>query len=492
MSGRSETWLLLRERFRSWTGNLLSVTRSTAAMESLRELAHRKRMSPERFLDVADHSPLERQQLIERLTIRTTWFMREPDAILALANAFKKRAALTGATRVGIWSVACATGEEPYTLAMAVADAGLEPIILATDISNEARAFAELGQYPRSRVDDLPLRWRQRFFAPTGSDRMQVSASIRNAVSFMEHNLAASQRPPAGWAMFDAVVCRNVLLYFDRDEAVRLLRELALTCREEGYLLLSAAEHPLAWSISTLGFDATNDTPLLRRRRRGESGPLPATTRPDLGVLYPADSGTPRRDISALIAINSMNFPASATRAPTGTYALPGAAPAAAPAPAPVAPAPTPPPPAAPPAPGAVAYHKDLHAANVIARGGDVDTALAILKRIVDRDAMAAPAYLAMGLLWKKQGRLTEATSALRRARFLFGDDSWLAPYTLAVCLEARGDWREALEGYRHAAAVLEWGGPSGLVDPESNEQDFSSTVLESCLRRMGTLQSRT
>ena len=143
-----------------------------------------------------------------------------------------------------------------------------------------------------------------------------------------------------------------------------------------------------------------------------------------------------------------------------------------------------------PPTPSA--YSKELQAASNTARQGDVATAITILNQIVERDALAAPAYLAMGLLWKKQGRLAEATSALQRARFLFGDDSWLAPYTLAVCLEARGDWREALEGYRHAAAVLEWGGPSGLVDPESNEQDFSSTVLESCLQRMGTLQNRT
>ena len=56
------------------------------------------------------------------------------------------------------------------------------------------------------------------------------------------------------------MVCRNVLLYFDRDEAVRLLRELAFNCREEGYLLLSAAEYPLAWSLSALGFAASDNS----------------------------------------------------------------------------------------------------------------------------------------------------------------------------------------------------------------------------------------
>jgi chemotaxis methyl-accepting protein methylase len=477
---RGETWLLLRERFRQWTGNLLSVTRSTAAMEALRDLAARRRIPPDRFLDLADHNAKERQELIERLTIRTTWFMREPDAILALAAAFKKRAGITGSPRVTLWSVACATGEEPYTLAMALMDVGLEPTILATDISAEARAVAELGHYPRPRIDDLPLRWRQRYFLSAGADRVQVAPALRDAVSFMEQNLALSQRPPAGWAMFDAVVCRNVLLYFDRDEAVRLLRELSASCREDGYLLLSAAEHPLAWSISGLGFEPRSETPLLRRRRRSETASLALLERPSEGVLVPSDSSGVRQDISGLISL----APPFRSGTPVATAAVPSLPPPA--SPPSVAPAPT------PAGPTTGAYDKELHAANAVARQGDVDGALVMLKRIVERDALAAPAYLAMGLLLKKQGRLAEATSSLRRARFLFGDDSWLAPYTLAVCLEARGDWREALEGYRQAAAVLEWGGPSGLVDAEANEQDFASTVLESCLRRMGTLQSRT
>jgi chemotaxis methyl-accepting protein methylase len=471
MNRSNESWLLLRERFRTWTGNLLSVTRSTASMEALRDLAARKRTSPERFLDLADRNAKDRQELIERLTIRTTWFMREPDAILALAAAFKKRAAATGAHRVALWSVACATGEEPYTLAMALVDAGLEPIVLATDISADARAVAELGQYPRSRIDELPLRWRQRFFLSAGADRVQVAPGIRDAVTFCEHNLAQSQRPPAGWAMFDAVVCRNVLLYFDRDEAVRLLRELTLACREEGYVLLSAAEHPLAWSISNLGFENKSDTPLLRRRRRSDSAnSMPAVGEPS--------RGGDRREVSGLISL--------APPGPVNGFRSPPPAPAGPPAlPAPATPAAS-----AAPAASPVSYNRELQLANATARQGDVEGALAMLKRIVERDALAAPVYLQLGLLLKKQGRLPEATSALRRARFLFGDDSWLAPYTLAVCLEARGDWREALEGYRHAAAVLEFGGPSGLADGESNEQDFASTVLESCLRRMGTLQS--
>src|SRR3712207_9171182 len=74
----------------------------------------------------------------------TTLFRsREPGAIQGLAGVFKRRARTGGGQRVTLWSVACATGEEPYSLAMALLDAGLEPTILATDISDEARRSEE-------------------------------------------------------------------------------------------------------------------------------------------------------------------------------------------------------------------------------------------------------------------------------------------------------------------------------------------------------------
>ena len=73
----------------------------------------------------------------------------------------------------------------------------------------------------------------------------------------------------------------------------------------------------------------------------------------------------------------------------------------------------------------------------------------------------------------------------MRRARFLFGDESWLAAYSLAVCLDTTGETREALEAYRHACAVLELGGPSGQPNPEDNEPMLAATVLESCRQRI-------
>jgi chemotaxis methyl-accepting protein methylase len=438
---------ILRERFRAWTGNLLSITSSGAAIEALTELAARKRLPPQHYIDRLENRPDERAELIERLVVRTTWFLREPDAIQALTSAFRRRANASGRNRFTVWSVACSTGEEPYTLAMSLIDAGLEPTILATDISEQAREVAEMGEYHEGKIADVPVRWQKRYFTRDGSGKVKVTPHIRSAVSFLEHNLASSARPPGGWAAFDAVVCRNVLLYFERPEATRILRELADSCREDGYVLLSAAEHPIAWSIESLIWDKSDDVPILRRRGLAD-GPPPSERTP-----------TP------VVGVPILNKARPAAPAPTGRA------------------------PAAPRPPLSPEITAELTEANVASRRGEGEKALAILNRLIVRDPLLAPAHLALGLVCKSLGRVADATAALRRSRFLFGDDSWLAPYTLAVCLEMRCDWREALEAYRHAAAILQWGGPSGLAISEGNEDMLASTVLESCRQRIESLR---
>jgi chemotaxis methyl-accepting protein methylase len=453
---------VLRERFRSWTGNLLSITSSGAAIEAVTELAARRRMQPQAYIDRIDGRPEERAELIERLLVRTTWFMREPDAILGLTGAFRRRAAASGRNRFTLWSVACSTGEEPYTLAMSMLDAGLEPTILATDLSEEARETAALGEYHEGKIADLPLRWQKRYFTREQTTKVKVAPHLRSAVSFVEHNLSNATRPPQGWANFDAIICRNVLLYFERPEATRILRELADNCREDGYMLLSAAEHPIAWSIDSLVWDRTDDVPILRRRGAGDG---PAPTAPGERLLTP---------IAAMPAITGNP---SARPTPPEVTVPPAPGPSSG---APLRPARS---------PLSVDTTAELTEANAAARRGDPDRALAILNRLITRDPLLAPAHLALGLVQKTLGKVADATAALRRARFLFGDDSWLAPYTLAVCLEMRCDWREALEAYRHAAAVLQWGGPSGLAISEGNEDMLASTVLESCRQRIESLR---
>jgi chemotaxis protein methyltransferase CheR len=428
-----ELWHLLRERFRGWTGNLLSLGAREAALEGLMDLAHRRGLTPGQLLAASDGDPAVRQALIERLVIRTTWFMREPDAIQGLARVFARRARTGGGTRVSVWSVACATGEEPYSLGMALLDAGLEPTILATDVSDEAREQGAAGVYPAEKVADLPVRWRQRFLYDPGHGRVEISRELRAAVTFLPCNLALTARPPAGWASFDVVVCRNVLLYFERRQASRILRELAETVRNDGYLLLSAAEHPLAWSVRSLGWERSDDAPWLRRQR-------------DSSVLH--------RLMPPVAAFNDDKTPLP-TRSATAEL------------------------------------QARVTEAQAAGRGGNVDLGLALARQATTEFPLEPATHLCLGLLLKGAGRLYEAIAPLRRARFLFGDDSWLAPYSLAVCLEHNGEDREALEAYRQACAILQAGGKSGQLTAEDNEPMLAATALESSKKRIEDLRRR-
>src|SRR5687768_10057628 len=94
-----DLWATLRDRLREWTGNLLSVASRESSLEILAELARQRRTSTGRLLTRADHDAEFRQALVERLVIRTTWFMREPDAILGLASQFRQRAQSSRAGR---------------------------------------------------------------------------------------------------------------------------------------------------------------------------------------------------------------------------------------------------------------------------------------------------------------------------------------------------------------------------------------------------------
>jgi chemotaxis methyl-accepting protein methylase len=460
---KGELWLLLRERFKGWSGNVLSLTAAETALETLGQLAAKRNLAPARYLDWLDQRPAEQQAFIERLVIRTTWFMREPDAIMALASAFRRRTQPRpdgrggGGQRVTIWSVACASGEEPYSLAMAFLEAGLEPIVLATDISADARAVGEEGEYPGERVDDLPSRLRQRFFQQVGPNRYKVTPALRSAVTFAECNLARSTRPPGGWASFDVIVCRNVLLYFERSEAQRILSELAGYCRGDGYVLLSAAEHPLAWSVPELVWHRSHDIPLLRRRRGGSDDltPMPERTPTPLPVTVPS------LPASLPVPLPASLIPANGSRLTRESGATPA----------------------------------DLRgwvaAAQAATRLGHYETALNLARALVNEHPLYAAAHLSLGLMHKSAGRMNEAAAALRKARFLYGDDSWLAPYSLAVCLESTGERAEALEAYRHARVILENGGPSGWPDPDDNQAHLASTALESCRKRIVSLASQ-
>lgn len=191
---------------------------------------------------VGDASGAEMQCLIDAVSTNVTSFFRETEHFEILANHLSSLVA-AGQPRIHMWSAACSTGEEPYSMAMVasqVVGATAKVRILATDISAGALATAQAGRYPAERVSRIPSQYAagQLRVGPDGD--WHVSAAVRSMVAFSPINLAKPPFPMRG--PLDVVFCRNVMIYFDRTTRQHLVREIERLLPPGGLLMLGHAE----------------------------------------------------------------------------------------------------------------------------------------------------------------------------------------------------------------------------------------------------------
>jgi len=179
--------------------------------------------------------------LVDALATNHTAFLREPDHFeflrAELAGAFAKREV------VEVWTAACATGEEAWTLAIVLNEAiGAGKVrITASDISRKALAYAESAVYSLERCRTLPPAWRGRYFLAEGNPPAgyRVRDDLRAQVTFRRINLI---QPIARRRQFPAIFCRNVMIYFDREVQARVVGQLAECLEPGGYLFVGHAE----------------------------------------------------------------------------------------------------------------------------------------------------------------------------------------------------------------------------------------------------------
>lgn len=238
-----------------------------------------------------------RERLIDEIAVKETFFFRHHDELAAvdwmtLWQAGRER----GRDSLRVWSAACATGEESYTLAILACEAfgsASPPVsILGTDISRSALAFAGRGRYGSRAVRELsPVRF-ARWFQDSGGDQV-VSPELRQLVKLRQHNLIRDPVPPVGEGPFDLIVCRNVLIYFERSTVHTLLGALDRTLSPGGALVIGAADRlsgPLGGSGARP--HALRSSPALTRTlpvpRRGHR-PRPSAPAPAPAVEAPAD-----------------------------------------------------------------------------------------------------------------------------------------------------------------------------------------------------------
>lgn len=204
----------------------------------------------------------ERVHLINAITTNKTDFFREPAHFRFLTETALpeiERAAGGLPAPVAVWSAACSSGEEPYTLAMVLSEyAGARPgfdfQILATDISTKVLDAAKDGIYTKLQIEPVPRELRHKYLL-RAKDRRQTLVrmvpSLRRRVSFGRLNFMDTEYGVAG--MFDVIFCRNVLIYFDHPTQEAVLGRLCRKLKPGGYLFVSHSE-----SIS--GFDLPLDT----------------------------------------------------------------------------------------------------------------------------------------------------------------------------------------------------------------------------------------
>jgi chemotaxis protein methyltransferase CheR len=182
-------------------------------------------------------------RLIDEITVQESSFLRDSRQLETIG--WQRLREQAGGT-IRVWSAGCATGEEPYTLALLAAEAfgpAAAPVdVLGTDISRAALAAAAAGRYRNRAVRALGTAMRRRFLEQQPDGRYAVGAALRELVRFQRHNLARDPIPPRGEPGFDLIVCRNVLIYFTATAVERVSRLLERALRPGGVLLLGAAD----------------------------------------------------------------------------------------------------------------------------------------------------------------------------------------------------------------------------------------------------------
>ena len=185
-------------------------------------------------------------KLVDEVTVKETFFFRDRRQLDAIAwRLLLERAHAAGSGEIRVWSAACATGEEPYTLALLASEAfapGDPPVsILGTDISTAALEGALGGRYRERSVRAVEPALRRRYFEERDG-RLIVNERMRRLVRFAPHNLAHDPIPPLGEGPFDLILCRNVLIYFDGETVERAIDGLERALRPGGMLILGSAD----------------------------------------------------------------------------------------------------------------------------------------------------------------------------------------------------------------------------------------------------------
>lgn len=379
--------------------------------------------------------------LSAHLTIGETYFYRDPRAFEVLEketlpqmirqslNAGKMK-------RLRIWSAACCTGEEPYSIAMAVQKvlgehSEWKVSILATDLNPRFLHKAKVGIYGPWSFRTLPEEMRDRFFEKKGNDRWELDERTRRMVTFAGLNFVDDRFPSSmnDTQALDIIFCRNVLMYFSRETAGKIIGKLRNCLNEGGWLFTSATDAPRDLFQGLVPHDSEGT--VIYRKTEESSADRKISV-----YAYPAVAQAPVQPV--LAPLPALERPAAATAAtPVPTVAPVAAFPCAKPAAAPAA---------------VTVDH--VEQGRTLADQGLLDEALEAMNLAIQADKLNAVAHYLRGVILHEKHQDTESATALNRALYL--DPAFvLAHVTLGNLMRRSGKERSALRCFENARNVL-------------------------------------
>jgi chemotaxis protein methyltransferase CheR len=370
------------------------------------------------------------------LTIGETYFFREPRALDLVCRYARDRLAAGKAGPLRIWSAGCCTGEEPYSIAMALRQQvpQLAPdrvSILATDLNEAFLEFARAGEYRRWSFRRTPAPLQGAHFETIPGGRYRIATALRAQVNFAQLNLALPVYPSPATQTdgMDIIFCRNVLMYFSRSQMKKVIARLRDCLVDGGWLVVNPSE---ASSELFTGFTPVfyPDAVFFHKSGPGKPAPLAAPKAPHpLPVPLPVPRPEPRLREKAVRPAR----PALAAAAPRQASAPP-------------------------------AGLEALERAQALVRSGEVAAALQCLRRAGEAEPLAAALHQGAALIALEHGDQALARQSLKRLLYL-QPDSALAHYLYALLEHAQGRRESAVRLLESCDALLAAAGEAEPVD---------------------------
>lgn len=199
---------------------------------------------------VADKTGAELSELINRITTNHSFFFREREhfdfLVKTILPEIEIKMKQSASYPLRIWSAGCATGEEVYSISMLLREYygnrfdKIDYGLLATDISLSALNDANVGEYSEAKLRELPLSYKNAYFSKKSEDVFSIKNEIKKMVLFKRLNLMADTFPLKG--QFDAIFCRNVMIYFDQESRKKVVQTLFNYVKPGGYFFIGHSE----------------------------------------------------------------------------------------------------------------------------------------------------------------------------------------------------------------------------------------------------------